>query len=130
MTNYNYLESIKEDIKNYIENDSEFSQDELLYNRDELESKLNEDLWTEDSITGNGSGSYTFDRYKAMEYVTDNMNLLSETCNELDISSEAIGERFMNEDWEWMDVSIRCYLLSQAINEVLDDIKYRLPKEA
>lgn len=29
---------------------------------------------------------------------------------------------FLSEDWEKMDVTIRCYLLGQAIAEVLDDM--------
>ena len=40
-------------------------------------------------------------------------------------------ERFMkwafDEDWEIIDVSIRCYLLGQAISDVLDTIKDSLP---
>lgn len=123
MMNYNYLESMKEDVKEYIINDSELSIDDLIYNRSELEEKLNEDLWVYDGVTGNASGSYTFNSYKAKEYVLDNMDLLKEMCNEFCIDAETIGKKFLDGAWEWMDVSIRCYLLGQAISEVLDDIE-------
>ena len=123
MMNYNYLESMKEDIREYIINDSELSIDDLIYNRSEIEEKLNEDLWTYDGVTGNASGSYTFNSYKAKEYVLDNMDLLEEMCNEFCIDAETIGKKFLDGAWEWMDVSIRCYLLGQAISEVLDDIE-------
>lgn len=123
MMNYNYLETMKEDIRDYIINDSELSIDDLIYNRSELEEKLNEDLWAYDGITGNASGSYTFNSYKAKEYVLDNMDLLEEMCNEFCIDAETIGKKFLDGAWEWMDVSIRCYLLGQAISEVLDDIE-------
>lgn len=123
MMNYNYLEAMKEDIKEYIENDSELSIDDLIYNRSDLEEKLNEDLWVYDGVTGNASGSYTFNSYKAKEYVLDNMDLLEEMCNEFCIDAETIGKKFLDGAWEWMDVSIRCYLLGQAISEVLDDIE-------
>ena len=123
MMNYNYLESMKEDVKEYIINDSELSIDDLIYNRSELEEKLNEDLWAYDGVTGNASGSYTFNSYKAKEYVLDNMDLLEEMCNEFCIDAETIGKKFLDGAWEWMDVSIRCYLLGQAISEVLDDIE-------
>lgn len=123
MMNYNYLESMKEDVKEYIINDSELSIDDLIYNRSELEEKLNEDLWAYDGITGNASGSYTFNSYKAKEYVLDNMDLLEKMCNEFCVDAETIGKKFLDGAWEWMDVSIRCYLLGQAISEVLDDIE-------
>ena len=123
MMNYNYLESMKEDVKEYIINDSELSIDDLIYNRSELEEKLNDDLWVYDSVTGNASGSYTFNSYRAQEYVLDNMDLLEEMCNEFCINAETIGKKFLKGAWEWMDVSIRCYLLGQAISEVLDDIE-------
>lgn len=123
MMNYNYLETMKEDIREYIINDSELSIDDLIYNRSELEEKLNDDLWVYDSVTGNASGSYTFNSYRAQEYVLDNMDLLEEMCNEFCIDAETIGKKFLEGAWEWMDVSIRCYLLGQAISEVLDDIE-------
>lgn len=123
MTNYNYLESMKEDVKEYITNNAELTIEDLIYNRSELEEKLNDDLWINDSVTGNASGSYTFNSYKAKEYVLDNMNLLEDMCNEFDIDAETIGKKFLKEEWEWMDVSIRCYLLGSAISETLDDIE-------
>lgn len=123
MMNYNYLESMKEDVKEYIINNSELSINDLIYNRSELEEKLNEDLWAYDGVTGNASGSYTFNSYKAKEYVLDNMDLLEEMCNEFCVDAETIGKKFLDGAWEWMDVSIRCYLLGQAISEVLDDIE-------
>lgn len=123
MMNYNYLENMKEDIKEYILNDSELSIDDLIYNRSELEEKLNEDLWAYDGVTGNASGSYTFNSYKAEEYVLDNMDLLETMCNEFCVDEKTIGRKFLDGSWEWMDVSIRCYLLGQAISEVLDDIE-------
>lgn len=129
MANYNYLEAMTEDIKEYLKNDAEFSLDDLLYNRSNLEEKLNEDLWTCDSVTGNASGSYTFNSYKAQEYVLDNMDLLEEMCGEFGVDNETIGKKFLDGSWEWMDVSIRCYLLGQAISEALDELEEELTGE-
>lgn len=55
-TDYNYLEAMTEDIKVYIKNEITLSD---YSDRDKLEEYLNDTLWTEDSVTGNGSGSYT-----------------------------------------------------------------------
>ena len=117
---YNYLKAMKSDIKNYIENEINTSN---YSDREELESDLNEILWNEDSITGNASGSYTFNGAEAAEYVNDNIDLLSEACAEFDVDSATVGEKFLDEDWEYLDVTIRCYLLSQAISEALDEIE-------
>ena len=129
MMNYNYLEAMKEDIKDYIRNDAELDANDLHYNRSDLEEKLHDDLWTCDSVTGNASGSYFCNSYKSMECVLDNIDLLHEMCNEFGIEAETIGQKFLDEEWEWMDVSIRCYLLGQAISEVLDEIEEELEEE-
>lgn len=121
---YDYLEAMKEDIKTYILED--INANSQYSNMAELENALNDDLWTVDSVTGNASGSYTFNRWKAQEYVMDNMELLAEMCSEFGIDNATIGEKFLEEEWEWMDVSIRCYLLGQAISEALDELSENL----
>ena len=126
MRNYDYLESIKEDIENYIE---EHREELDFSDRDELEQELNDSLWIEDSVTGNVSGSYTFNSYKAQEYVSDNLDLLNDACEEFGVDGDTIGTKFLSEEWEWMDVTIRCYLLGQAIGEVLDNIEEEITEE-
>lgn len=117
---YNYLEAMKNDIEEYINENINLEDYE---SKDELEEKLNDDLWIEDSVTGNGSGSYTFNSYKAKEYLEGNEDLVREMCKEFCIDADTIAEKFLNEDYEYFDVSVRCYLLGQAIAEVLEDIE-------
>ena len=123
---YNYLEAMKSDIMDYIHNEVNTNE---FASREELEESLNDDLWTVDSVTGNASGSYYCNSYKSMECVIDNIDLLNEMCTEFCIDSATIGEKFINEEWEWMDVSIRCYLLGQAISEALDEMEDELTFE-
>jgi hypothetical protein len=123
---YNYLKAMKSDIKDYIKNEVNIS---YYSDREKLENDLNDILWNEDSVTGNASGSYTFNCAESFGYVDDNMDLLSEACEELCITNETVGEKFLNEDWEYFDVTIRCYLLSQAISEALDEIENDLEFE-
>lgn len=66
MTKYNYLEAVKEDVKNYIDSEINFTDFDSL---EELEEKLNDELWIEDSVTGNASGSYYCNAYKAEESI-------------------------------------------------------------
>ena len=119
---YNYLEAMVDDIKDYI--DENINLDEFE-GRQELEEKLNDDLWVEDSVTGNGSGSYTFDRHKSYENVQgdpDAMDYIRDLVSEFGVDAETVAEKFLDEDYEYWDVSIRCYLLGQAIGEALDQL--------
>ena len=131
MTNYNYLETMVEDIKDYLKNEKEIENQKDIedWDREELEEELHNELWVSDSVTGNASGSYFCNSYKSMECVLDNIDLLHDMYNDFGIEAETIGQKFLGEEWEWMDVSIRCYLLGQAISEALDEIEEELAEE-
>ena len=65
MEKYDYLESMSNDIIDYIREN--YTDEEIrseLGERIDWVEKLNDDLWTEDSVTGNASGAYTFSTYK------------------------------------------------------------------
>ena len=119
MAKYNYLDAMVEDIKDYINYDVDYSDYTDL---DDFRDTLYDDLWTVDGVTGNGSGSYTFNAYKAKEYVVDNIDLVGEMIREFDIDAKTVGEKFINEDWEYFDVSIRCYLLGQALDKAIEEL--------
>lgn len=119
---YNYNEAIKNDIRFYLDHDFDWTAArENEINADELKEQLGDELWINDSVTGNASGSYTFNSYKAMEYVLDNMELVNDMVHEFGIGAETVAEKFLNEDWEYFDVSIRCYLLNQCIDDVVGE---------
>lgn len=120
---YNYMEVMTNNIITYIRDEVDTSQ---YTGREELEEFLNDELWVCDDVTGNGSGSYTFNTYRARAYVLDNLDLLSEMCLEFGVSNAEIGHNLLNGEWEWMDVSIRCYLLGQAISAALDQMEGEL----
>lgn len=115
MERYDYLRAIKEDVLNYInENNIVVTSG----NRDEVEQDLNDTLFTYDSVTGNASGSYTFNAWTAEEYLCHNWELLWEAQTELGCDMSCLEKGA-----EACDVTIRCYLLGQAISEVLDEIE-------
>ena len=117
--NYNYLEAVKADVKEYINNNITLAD---FADRDELEEQLNNNLWTADEVTGNASGSYTFNREQAKAYVLEGIEELLEVISNFGITAQEVGERFLNQEWEDLDITIRCGLLGQAINAVLDDM--------
>jgi predicted nucleotidyltransferase len=120
---YNYEEEIKADVLDAIRDF--YTAEEIrerMEDRERWAEELYDDLWVDDSVTGNASGSYTFDRYTAREYVTSNMELLKDAFYEFGVDSETIAEKLLDEDWEYCDVTIRCYLLNSAIWAALDEI--------
>lgn len=123
MTNYNYLEAVTSDVLDYIK--EEINLDEWKGNREGLEEKLNDELWTVDSVTGNASGSYTFNTWEAEENLAHNWDLLAEALDEFGHD----GTDVLRQGAEAMDVTIRCYLLGQAIAEALDELEEELAED-
>ena len=79
MEKYDYLQAVIDDVKQYIaDNEITVTTD----NRDEVEQQLNDDLFTDDSVTGNASGSYTFSTWQAEENLCHNMDLLADALSE------------------------------------------------
>lgn len=116
METYNYLEAVTSDVIDYIkENGIKVTAE----NREEIESQLNEDLWTVDSVTGNGSGSYTFSAWQAEKNLCHNLKLLAEACEEFGSNAAET----LAKGAEVCDVTIRCYLLGQAIAAALDEVE-------
>lgn len=111
---YDYREAVKDDVLEYIKNEIDFTEFDTL---EELEEKLNEDLFCEDSVTGNASGSYTFNTYEAEENICHNLDLLAEALDEYGGSCD-----IPHDGAEAADVTIRCYLLGQAIAEAMEEI--------
>ena len=113
---YNYLEAVTEDVKEYIRNNIDFADYDDM---DELEEQLNDELWADDSVTGNGSGSYTFNRVKAEENLAGNWDELADALDEF---GESDVDAF-RKGAEWCDVTLRCYYLGQAISAALEDFE-------
>ena len=128
---YNYLETVSNDVYNAITDGSYFTPEEvaeaLQNNRDDFAEKLHDLLWVDDSVTGNASGSYTFNTYEAEENLLHNWDLIEETAEAFGIEP-VISSDYKNGPEYW-DVSIRCYLLNQAIENALDRLEEELPEE-
>ena len=114
MTRYNYRKNITSDIIDYINDNINLADYD---SREDLAEYLGEELWAADSVTGNASGSYTFDRWEAEENLCHNLDLLEEACAEF---GRCAGDLLLNP--EAADVTIRCYLLGECIETALDDV--------
>ncbi len=97
MSCYDYKWAVMNDVKNYI--NCEIDLDEWKGNRDGLEEKPNNDLFTEDSVTGNGSGSYTFNSWQAEEYLAHNWELIEECAAEWGDKPLISGDWYHGAEW-------------------------------
>lgn len=116
MKKYDYIEAVTADVLAYISGNGITVTSE---NREEIEEQLNEDLFCEDSVTGNASGSYTFSAWQAEENLCHNLDLLAEACDEFGCDAG----KMLGDGAEACDVTIRCYLLEQAISAALDEVE-------
>lgn len=113
MERYDYRKSLMDDIRNYIdENDIKITSE----NRDDVEEELRDSLMNNDSVTGNASGSYTFNTWQAEENLCHNLDLLQDACSEFCCEPRL-------DSAEWCDVVIRCYLLGECLSSVLDELE-------
>lgn len=119
---YDYNSAVLEDVKEYIR--EHYEREEFLEriedDRDGLEEELNDSCWIDDSVTGNASGSYTFNSWKAEQYVAHNLYLLGEALSEFGAENTACD--ILEHGAEWCDVTIRCYLLGQVIPQAIDEM--------
>lgn len=120
---YNYIEAMTADIREYINDEIELA--EYKGNAEGLEEYLNDELWCPDRVTGNASGSYFFSTYKAEEAIAHNWDLLADALTEFGCD----GVNAIEKGAEWCDVTIRCYLLGQAIAEVMEELAEELEEE-
>lgn len=118
-TTYSYPDAIKRDIRRYIRKYVELSN---FSSTGSLKEWLNDTLWLEDSVTGNESGAYggSFTPESTyLRYLEGNFELLAEAFREFGTEVDDLdrGPGFC-------DSSIRCYLLSRCISEVLEERDY------
>lgn len=116
---YDYEKAMKQDIYEAIcQMDTELGEGE---DRHDMIERIYDKLCYDDSVTGNASGSYTFNRYEAQDYVQDNWDVLIDALFEFGYDNAYLGEKIVTGHWEVLDVLIRCSLLRRCLEEVMDE---------
>ena len=114
---YNYETNMLSDILSYICDNAADIDFELP--TDELYEKLYDELWAEDSVTGNGSeDGYGLTEDKAELYLIGNRKLFIEAANEFGEPLATYVENPIR-----ADITIRCYMLSQILSECIEMFK-------
>lgn len=111
---YNYHIAVKDDIREYIKEN---------YNSvtEKMRAEIFDTILGEDSVTGNASGSYTMNRAIAKEYIIENIDLLNRAVDEYGFDKKDIGEQFLSEEWEQLDVLIRLYLVGEYFDDIFSE---------
>ncbi len=116
---YLYKEAVREDLNDFLTDRANIWRDAPF---DDFIESAYEDACNEDSITGNASGSYTCNRELAKQYVLeDGLDYLQEMVKAGYTLYDRIGECFVKEDWETLDVLIRCFLVGELLFEIEND---------
>lgn len=124
---YNYREQMKADLYEALDEDFVFvfdgvAAEDLKKDFYEVAQKVSDYYFCEDKVTGNTSGSYFCNSQKSKEAVIENLELLRDAYENFG-DMDGLGYDFVNAAWDKMDVTIRCYLLYEVADEVMEEIR-------
>lgn len=115
MKKYNYEDILYNDIKNYIQDNNININD---YTKEDFFDFLDEELWAEDSITGNGPYGYANEE-ECAEYVGDNLKLAFTALRDFEVRMRDVPDEYPA---KYMDSTIRCYLFHGVLQKVVDEL--------
>ena len=123
MNKYNYLEEITNDIECWMDKDGDPFDISQFEDRNDTIEYLYDELWGEDSITGNGNCWYDTES-QCEEYICHNLNLLFDALFEFGELEESLLDDLHKHHKDknlarWADCTIRCYVLDNAIESAL-----------
>lgn len=120
MERYDYEHEVRSDLKQWLKD--EYFPYKGIESADDMTRRARDyaydDAFVEDAVTGNASGSYFCNRWKAEEALCHNLDLLREAIEEF---GGDVGKAM--ESAESADVTIRCYILGQVFDEVWNEVK-------
>lgn len=123
--NYNdYYQQVKNDAIAAI--DEQF--DCGYWNGDTEWDVVYDNIFVDDAVTGNGSGSYFFNAAKAREAVADAIwdEKILNALSEIGISGDQIAQYLRDNDAESLDVCIRCAMLGEVYGEIEEHFSDRV----
>ena len=124
MERYDYEQEVRNDLRDWLKD--EYFPNKGIESADDMTERVRQDAYDDafvsDSVTGNASGSYFCNGWKAEEAICHNLDLLKEAGEEF--GDESIVK--VLDSPESCDVTIRCYILGQVFDEVWNEIKEAL----
>ena len=117
---YDYLKEMTGDVMEYITDN--YTPEDYMPENSDIKEVLNDELWAEDSITGNGANGKYFDSAaEAQQAAFQNVDLLIEAIEEFGNEPEQYKKAM--KDPHFADSTIRCYMLSNAIYNALKELR-------
>lgn len=114
----NYVEDVKDAILDWIADSyNEVDLNTWKGKREDFREFLDEHCICEDCITGVKSESFTCSAYEAEQNLNDNWDLLIDAIRNDEITIEDFKRGV-----EWLDVCLRWCVMSDAIEQALDEL--------
>ena len=111
---YNYREEEIKDILDYIDTEVNLEK----YEDEEELINLFDELWDEDTVTGNQSGYMTEKEHE--QFIAENFQLVKDAIKTYGYQIKDIPDK---NPCTWLDTLIRCYLLNDCLHEALERLK-------
>ena len=117
MGEYDYYVEVMNDIECWMDNNNfdlhTFSE------REEAAEYLHDELWAEDSITGNGPNGYASEK-ECEEFLCHNLDLIIEAIDTYGISTSDLRAQYtVKKLARYLDCLVRLYVLPNAIEGAL-----------
>lgn len=108
-----YVNQVRNDAIDYIDDQVNSG----CWTKDTSIDDIYDELFDADGVTGNGSGSYTFNSYRASENVADAIwdDDIVYALGEMGVN---VSEFIKDRDPEGLDVSIRCAILGHIMGDL------------
>lgn len=125
MEKYDYRRAITDDIKDWIINETDIIEEGIKEDRDDdLSNWIYEEVFDEDSITGNGPYYYGTEDF-CSECLSGNFDILYEAAREFAIDDEVniLIKHYEDKDLaRYFDCTIRCYLLMECVYAAVEEL--------
>ncbi|MCD8203220.1 MAG: hypothetical protein LUD48_06240, partial [Prevotella sp.] len=135
MEKYHYMSHMVEDIKDYVDNDFQFSDLSDCCNsfenfKQRLSEKLEETILLDDcGVTGLYDDIHYNDKWSAKDCVLDNTDLMHDAVAAGYATEDNMAHKFYSGDYKYIDTAIRECLLPRAIDKYIDSNEEELMGE-
>lgn len=125
MEKYDYRRAITDDIKDWIVNETDIIEEGIKEDRDDdLSNWIYEEVFDEDSVTGNGPYYYGTEDF-CSECLSGNFDILYKAAHEFAIDDEVniLIKHYEDKDLaRYFDCTIRCYLLMECVYAAVEEL--------
>ena len=119
MEKYNYWKEVANDVECWMDKDGDPFDLSQFEDREEAANYLYNELWDQDEITGNG-GFFYDNEESCEEYLCHNIDLIIDACEYYYADFNILKKHYKKGTlMRYLDATIRCYVLGDAIEEAL-----------